>query len=212
MMTNSEIERYIKNHTTPEAIHLAELNRETNLKILYPRMLSGHVQGKFLEMISCMIRPKMILEIGTYTGYSAICLAKGLTKEGVIHTIEINPELENFSKIYFRKAGLEHNVKQYIGNAIDIISLINKIFDLVFIDADKENYLNYYNLVFDKVRKGGFILADNALWDGKVVKPVEQGDKETEGIIKFNDFVQNDNRVENILFPLRDGIMMIRKI
>lgn len=212
MMINPEIERYIKNHTTPEAKHLAELNRETYVKILYPRMLSGHVQGKFLEMISCMIRPKIILEIGTYTGYSAICLAKGLTKEGVIHTIEINPELEDFSKNYFRKAGLEHNVKQYIGNAIDVIPLINKIFDLVFIDADKENYLNYYNLVFDKVRKGGFILVDNALWDGKVVKPVEQGDKETEGIIKFNDFVQNDNRVENILFPLRDGIMMIRKL
>lgn len=212
MMTDPEIERYIKNHTTPEAIHLSELNRETNLKILYPRMLSGHVQGKFLEMISCMIRPKMILEIGTYTGYSAICLAKGLTKEGVIHTIEINPELEDFQKNYFSKAGLEHSVKQYIGNAIDIIPLINKIFDLVFIDADKENYLNYYNLVFDKVRKGGFILADNALWDGKVVKPIEHGDKETEGIIKFNDFVQNDNRVENILFPLRDGIMMIRKL
>ncbi len=212
MMTNPEIERYIKNHTTPEAKHLAELNRETNLKILYPRMLSGHIQGKFLEMISCMIRPKMILEIGTYTGYSAICLAKGLTKEGVIHTIEINPELENFSKNYFSKAGIEHRVKQYIGNAIEIIPLINKIFDLVFIDADKENYLNYYKLVFDKVRRGGFILADNALWDGKVVKPVEQGDKETEGIIKFNDFVQNDNRVENILFPLRDGIMMIRKL
>ena len=209
---NPKIEKYINEHTGNEDLILQELNRETHLKVQYPRMLSGYIQGKFLKAISYMIRPDNILEIGTYTGYSAICLATGLKNGSLLHTIEINPEIEDFAKKYFRKAGLESCIKQYIGNALNIIPEIDEMFDLVFIDADKENYLKYYKLVFDKVRKGGFILADNALWGGKVVLPVKHADKETIGVIKFNDFVQSDDRVENVLLPLRDGIMLMRKL
>ncbi len=211
-MKTKHIEEYIKNHTSEEDSLLADLDRETNLKVMYPRMLSGHLQGKFLEMISCMINPKTILEIGTYTGYSAICLAKGLSVDGVLHTIEINPELNNISDRYFDKSGMKFKIQQHTGSALDIVPKIKEIFDLVFIDADKENYLNYYNLVFDKVNTGGFILADNALWAGKVVESPDKQDKETKGIIEFNNFVQQDKRVENMLLPLRDGIMMVRKI
>ena len=209
---DKKLENYITNHASPETKLLQELNRETHVKILFPRMMSGHLQGKFLEMVSWMIRPKRILEIGTYTGYSALCLASGLAENGLIHTIEINPELEDFIMKYVEKAGLTDRVKLHIGNAIDIIPQLNESYDLVFIDADKENYLNYYNLIFDKVRKGGFILADNALWDGKVIKSEQKMDKETSGIINFNDFVQNDKRVENVLLPFRDGVMVVRKI
>jgi predicted O-methyltransferase YrrM len=174
--------------------------------------MSGHLQGKFLEMISWMIRPERVLEIGTYTGYSAICLASGLSENGLIHTIEVNQELEDFIKRYIKKAGLTGKINIHIGNALEIIPRLDETFDLVFIDADKENYLNYYNLVFEKVRKGGFILADNALWNGKVVESNKKPDKETEGIIEFNDFVRNDKRVENVLLPLRDGVMIVRKL
>ena len=208
---DKKLEDYIIDHTSPEAKLLQELNRETHVKVLFPRMMSGHLQGKFLEMVSWMIRPKRILEIGTYTGYSALCLASGLSENGLIHTIEIDPELEDFIMKYVEKAGLTDRVKLHIGNAIDIIPHLNESFDLVFIDADKENYLNYYNLIFDKVRKGGFILADNALWDGKVIKTEQKLDKETSGIIEFNDFVQDDKRVENVLLPFRDGVMVVRK-
>ena len=159
-----------------------------------------------------MINPKAILEIGTYTGYSAICLAKGLSVDGVLHTIEINPELSNISDRYFDKSGMKFKIQQHNGKALDIIPTLNDEFDLVFIDADKENYLNYYHLIFDKVKTGGFILADNALWDGKVIESPDQHDKETIGIVEFNKFVQQDKRVENMLLPLRDGIMMVRKI
>ena len=209
---DNKIEDYITAHTSAEPELLQKLNRETHVKVLFPRMMSGHLQGKFLQMISWMIRPERALEIGTYTGYSAICLADGLKEHGLVHTIEINPELEDFIMNYLEKAGLSDKVKLHIGNALDIIPELNESFDLVFIDADKENYLNYYNLIFDKVRKGGFILADNALWNGKVVESKKRPDKETEGIIKFNDFVQNDDRVENVLLPVRDGIMIVRKI
>ncbi len=209
---DKKLENYIINHTSAETKLLRELNRETHVKVLFPRMMSGHLQGKFLEMVSWMIRPKRILEIGTYTGYSALCLASGLSENGLIHTIEINPELEDFIMKYVEKAGLTDRVKLHIGNAIDIIPQLDESFDLVFIDADKENYLNYYNLIFEKVRKGGFILADNALWDGKVIKPEQKMDKETSGITEFNDFVQNDKRVENVLLPFRDGVMVVRKI
>ncbi len=208
---DEKLENYIINHTSAEAKLLKKLNRETHVKVLFPRMMSGHLQGKFLEMVSWMIRPKRILEIGTYTGYSALCLASGLSENGLIHTIEIDPELEDFIMKYVEKAGLTNRVKLHIGNAIDIIPHLNESFDLVFIDADKENYLNYYNLIFDKVRKGGFILADNALWDGKVIKTEQKMDKETSGIIEFNDFVQGDKRVENVLLPFRDGVMVVRK-
>ena len=209
---DNKLENYITDHTSPESELLQKLNRETHVKILFPRMMSGHLQGKFLEMISWMIRPERVLEIGTYTGYSAICLASGLSENGLIHTIEVNQELEDFIKRYIKKAGLTGKINIHIGNALEIIPRLDETFDLVFIDADKENYLNYYNLVFEKVRKGGFILADNALWNGKVVESNKKPDKETEGIIEFNDFVRNDKRVENVLLPLRDGVMIVRKL
>lgn len=211
-MINPEFEKYAEKHSTKESDILYKLNRETHLKVLMPRMLSGAIQGKFLEMVSCMIRPKQILEIGTYTGYSAICLAKGLPVDGTIHTIEKNPELENMSKKFFKAAGIEHQVKYYLGNALDIIPNINEVLDLVFLDADKDNYLNYYHLVIDKVRTGGFILADNVFWSGKVLNKPDPNDKETLGIIAFNDFIQNDDRVDNLMLPLRDGLMLIKKI
>lgn len=210
-MIDMNLEKYIEGHNSPEDEILAELNRETNLKALFPRMLSGHVLGKFLEMVGFMVRPNRILEIGTYTGYATICLAKALAEKGLIHTIELNPELDYISTKYFKKSNVEDKIVKYTGNALEIIPAIDEMFELVFIDADKENYLNYYQLVFDKVRKGGIILADNALWDGKVLNQVGNSDKETKGIIDFNDFVQQDDRVENILIPLRDGVMMIRK-
>ena len=211
-MYNLDIEKYIELHSSEETSILKKLNRETNLKVLMPRMLSGHLQGKFLEMISLMIKPRQILEIGTYTGYSAICLSAGFCKGGIIHTIEKNSELEDIANRYFNKAGIKNKVKFYLGDAMNIIPDINEIFDLVFIDADKENYLNYYNLVFNKVRKGGFIIADNALWDGKVIESDYKDDKETIGIVRFNDYVQKDKRVENMILPLRDGLMIIRKL
>ena len=209
---NEAIDKYISNHTSPESDVLGKLNRETHLRILNPRMLSGHIQGKFLEMISRMIRPESILEIGTYTGYSAICLAKGLKNGGILHTIEINQELEIIARDYIAKAGLQNVIRQHIGDALKIIPTLNEEFDLVFIDADKENYLRYYQMAFDSVKKGGFILADNALWDGKVVESDLQADKETRGIKAFNDFVQNDARVENVLLSIRDGVMLVCKL
>jgi len=211
-MLSNELNQYIEDHTSPEDEVLYELRRQTNLKILYPRMISGPVQGKFLEMISYMNQPKNVLEVGTYTGYSAICFAKGLPKTGQLHTIELNPELCDFAYKYFKKAGVSEKIVQHIGNALDIIPQLNKQWDLVFLDADKENYLNYYKLVFDKVRKGGFILADNVLWDGKVISPKAKSDKETKGIIEFNNFVKNDDRVENLLLSIRDGVMVLRKL
>lgn len=208
---DKKLENYITGHTSAEPELLQRLNRETHVKILFPRMMSGHLQGKFLEMISWMVRPERVLEIGTYTGYSAICLSAGLTENGSLHTIEINPELEDFILKYIREAGLSEKINLHIGDAMEVIPQLDEKFDLVFIDADKENYLNYYHLVFDKVKKGGFILADNALWDGKVLSPDKKMDKETTGIVEFNDFVQNDDRVENVLLPLRDGVMVVRK-
>ena len=210
-MQTTDFDEYLLSHTSETNSILNDLYRETNLKILMPRMLAGPLQGKFLEMISCMIKPMSILEIGTYTGYSAICLSAGLTDGGMIHTIEKNPELKAIAEKYFEKAGLTKKVKYYLGNAINIIPDINEQFDLVFIDADKKNYLNYYKQIFDKVKTGGFIIADNALWDEKVLTKPDPRDKETLGIIEFNDFIQKDDRVENMLLPLRDGLMIVRK-
>lgn len=208
---DQKLNEYIVRYSTKEDKILEELNRETNLKILYPRMLSGHLQGKILEMISKMISPVNILEIGTYTGYSAICLAKGLNKSGKVHTIERNDELKDFSEKYFKKAGFDEKIVLYTGDAKKIIPGINSLFELVFIDADKHEYLNIYKLVFDKVSVGGYILADNVLWGGKVIKKQKSQDKETRGIVEFNDYVQNDSRVENVILPVRDGLMIIRK-
>jgi caffeoyl-CoA O-methyltransferase len=212
-MIPDEIHEYCELHTTPEPEVLNRLNRETHLTQVYPRMLSGHLQGTFLRMISAMIKPGRVLEIGTFTGYSAICLAGGGEIAGglVLHTIEANPELEPLIRKYIREAGLEQVIQLHIGDAVQIIPTLDDVWDLVFIDADKPNYLNYYNMVLPKVRQGGFILADNALWDGRVLD-ASTTDKETRGIIEFNEFVQRDERVENMLLPLRDGIMLIRKL
>lgn len=208
---NKELEEYILEHTTQEESVLKELTRETHINVMRPRMLSGHLQGQLLKMLSSMLSPKNILEIGTYTGYSGICLAQGLSKEGKLYTIDINDEIEDFTLSFIEKAGLTDKIEFLIGDALEIIPTLDKQWDLVFIDADKRDYLNYYNAVIDNVRPGGFILADDVLWDGKVVEKVEKNDKQTQGIIAFNKFVQEDDRVENVIIPLRHGITLIRK-
>lgn len=211
-MINQKILEYSESHTTEETDLLRKLYRETNLKVIMPRMLSGHLQGVLLKMLSFMIKPKYILEIGTYTGYSAICLAEGLAEGGKLITIEKNPEVEAIAKRYFSESGQSEKIDFCIGDAMEIIPNLKLTFDLIFIDADKENYLNYYDLAFDKLRKGGIIIADNALWEAKVLQIPKLNDIETIGIQKFNNFVQADKRVENILLPIRDGLMIIRKI
>jgi caffeoyl-CoA O-methyltransferase len=206
------LEKYVENHTTQEPEILKKLNRETHAKVLMPQMLSGHVQGRFLSMMSKMIQPLRVLEIGTFTAYSTLCLSEGLKEGGMIHTIDINAELAETVKKYVKDAGAEKKIKTYTGNALHIIPAINEIFDLVFIDADKNNYCNYYNMVFDKVRKGGYILADNVLWSGKVVEPVKTADEETRGIIEYSNMIIKDKRAESVLIPIRDGVMVSRKI
>jgi predicted O-methyltransferase YrrM len=208
---NKELNEYVENHTDSEPALLKKLNRETYVNVLKPRMLSGHFQGRFLSMLSHMIKPLTVLEIGTYTGYSALCLAEGLQENGVIHTIDINEELATLVNKYIVEAGFEKRIIPYVGDAIEVIPTLNYLYDLVFIDADKINYLNYYNLVFDKVKKGGYIIADNVLWSGKVIVG-EKVDKDTQAILDFNDFVHQDNRVENVLLPVRDGLMILRKL
>jgi predicted O-methyltransferase YrrM len=205
-----ELEEYIEQHTTPHDTVLAELERTTYLDFLMPRMLSGKVQGQFLSMISGMIQPKRILEIGTYTGYSAICFAKGLATDGKLITLDINEELSDTVKLFIDKSGLTDKIELRIGNAMEIIPTLNETFDLVFIDADKENYSNYFDLVFPKIRIGGYILADNVLWSGKVIE--NKIDRDTKALKDFSDKVQQDNRVENVMLSIRDGILMIKKI
>lgn len=205
------IEEYSLLHTEEEPEVLQELTKETWLKALNPRMLSGHLQGRFIAAISQMIQPKRILEIGTYTGYSTICWAEGLAENGKIITIDINEEIENLTRKYFKKAKLENAVDSRLGDALKIIPTLDEVFDIVFIDADKENYLNYYNLVFDKVRKGGYIIADNVLWSGKVIEPVAKNDIQTQKLMEYTQFVSTDSRVKNILLPLRDGLLISRK-
>ena len=206
------LEQYILNHISPEENYLRELDRETNIKVLRSRMLSGHLQGQLLQMISSMIRPHCILEIGTFTGYSALCLAKGLIDGGKLHTIEIDDELESIAQKYFKQSGMADRIVQHIGDACHIIPSIQQSFDLVFIDADKRDYCDYYRLVFDKVPVGGFILADNILWNGKVIDPEAAEEEQTRGILQFNDMVQNDPRVRNVILPVRDGIMLVQKV
>jgi caffeoyl-CoA O-methyltransferase len=207
-----ELQQYITAHTTPESPLLYQLNRETHTKVMKPRMLSGQVQGRFLAMISQMIRPRQVLEIGTYTGYSAICLAEGLAPGGLVHTIDVNEELEEMVRAYLSRAGLDEQVRYYIGPALEVIPTLDYAFDLVFIDADKLNNARYYELVLDKVVPGGFILVDNVLWSGKVAQAADKKiDADTRSILDFNARVQADERVENMLLPLRDGLLMIRK-
>ncbi len=206
-----EINNYCEEYSQKEDDVLYDLNRKTNQKILRPRMLSGHLQGQLLTMFSNMISPSKILEIGTYTGYSAICLARGLKKDGVLHTIDINEELEYFAREYFEKANLSKQIISHVGNAMDILPKLNISWDLVFIDADKENYINYYNLVFDQINKGGFIIFDNVLWSGKVIQEINPKDKETVALVELAKILESDNRVENVLLPVRDGLFMVRK-
>lgn len=205
------VNNYVETYTTPEDPVLAKLNRETNMKVILPIMLSGHLQGAVLQAISFLLNPRRILEIGTYTGYSAICLAKGLTQDGHLHTIDVNEELRDMCFRYICEAGLEEKITLHTGQAEKIIPELDEIFDLVFIDADKVNYSLYYDQVFDKVRKGGFILADNVLYDGEVVLPEAEQSKNAKAIHAFNEKLRNDDRIEQVLLPIRDGIMIARK-
>jgi predicted O-methyltransferase YrrM len=209
MSNSSEINDYCLSHTTPHSKVLHELERATHLKTLSPQMLSGHMQGTVLRFLSGMLRPNVILEIGTFTGYSAICLAEGLDENGVLHTIDPNQELQHISREFFIKAGIKDKVKSHLGKAEEIIPDMDLIFDLVFIDAGKQQYSLFYDLVIDKIRPGGIILVDNTLWSGKVI--LEKKDADTQIIDEFNKKVQDDDRVENVLMPIRDGLMMIRK-
>ena len=205
-----DLNTYIEKHTRDEGDVLKALERETYLKVLMPRMLSGHIQGQVLRMFSMMIQPETILEIGTFTGYSAICLAEGLTPDGKLHTIDVNEELRPMVQSYFDKAGVSDKIVYHTGNAVEIIPTLDMKIDLVFIDADKENYSNYFDLVIDKVRPGGYIIADNVLWSGKVIEP--KPDEETRSLMAFNEKVYADQRVDNVLVPVRDGLMVMRKL
>lgn len=206
-----EVDCFVTRNTENEPDILKELNHETWEKVLIPRMLSGHLQGRVLSMLSHMIKPKTILEIGTYTGYSAICMAEGLQDGGKIHTIDINEELESMVNKYISKSNLKGTIINHIGNAIEIIPTLPDKFDLVFIDADKTNYANYYDLVFDQVNSGGYIIADNVLWSGKVADGEKNTDADTQALITYSDKIHNDDRVQNVLFPIRDGLMIARK-
>ncbi|MBC3539952.1 O-methyltransferase [Rufibacter sediminis] len=207
-----DLNAYAEAHTSPETPLLHQLNRETHLKVMKPRMLSGHLQGRTLAMFSQMLRPRRILEIGTYTGYSALCLAEGLTEDGVLHTIDVNDELEDMVRGYIGAAGLEQKIQLHIGQAAEVIPTLQEQWDLVFIDADKKSNGLYYDLVLDSVRPGGFILTDNVLWSGKVVEKFRPKlDKDTELVLDFNRKVHEDPRVENLLLPMRDGILVARK-
>lgn len=207
---SEEIENYITNHSEDEPKLLNKLTKETHLKVIQPRMISGHFQGRVLSMLSKIIQPKNILEIGTYTGYSAICLAEGLAKGGQLHTIDINEELYDFQKKYFDESGFEKQITQHIGDALNIIPTLNLKFDLVFIDADKPNYVNYFNLIIDKMNKGGVILSDNVLWSGKVVEEIKPNDKATITLLEYNKKLKEDSRIETVLLPIRDGLTISR--
>jgi caffeoyl-CoA O-methyltransferase len=209
---NEKLLTYSEKHSDDESVLLQELNRETYAKVLAPRMLSGHLQGRCLAMLSNMIEPQNILEIGTYTGYSAICLSEGLQAHGKLLTIDINDELSEMVHAYFDKAGLMNKLEHITGDALKIIPELKINFDLVFIDADKENYCNYYDLVFDKLNPGGYIIADNVLWSGHVIEHESTWDHETKCIHAFNEKVKNDPRVSRVLLPIRDGLLVIRKL
>jgi predicted O-methyltransferase YrrM len=203
------LERFAEEHTKPESELLKELSRETYARIYMPQMISGHLQGQFLRIISLLVQPENILDIGTFTGYSSICLSSGLQQGGKLFTIDVNEELKEMAERYFQRAGIRDKIEYMIGNAASIIPTLDVSFDIVFIDADKVNYSTYYDLVFDKVRSGGVILADNVLWSGKVVE--DDQESETKALVAFSNKVQADNRVDNVLITQRDGLMLIRK-
>lgn len=210
---SEELLKYCEDHSSEEDELLLHISRETHAKVMMPRMLSGHLQGKTLELLVKMANPKTILEIGTYTGYSGICMARGLSDGGKLITLDINDELEGMVRGFFKKSGLEDKIDYRLGNALDIIPTLEGNFDFVFIDADKANYINYYNLVVDRMNPGGIILADNVLWSGKVlVNEGQKIDKDTKVILEYNQMVQDDPRVENVLLPIRDGLMLARRL
>tara|TARA_R110002049_G_scaffold148844_1_gene311803 strand:- start:423 stop:1067 length:645 start_codon:yes stop_codon:yes gene_type:complete len=208
-----DIDNYVVSHSGNEPKLLQQLNRETYQKILQPRMLSGHYQGRVLSMISKLLNPKNILEIGTYTGYSALCLAEGMQTPGALHTIDINEELIDFQRKYFDKSRYGSQIHQHLGNALDIIPKLDTTFDLVFIDADKENYSNYFNIVIDKLNTGGIILSDNVLWSGKVLETTfKKDDTSTPALIAYNALLKIDKRIETVILPIRDGLTISRKL
>lgn len=207
----ADIAAYAEAHTSPETELLRQLSRNTHAHILAPRMLSGHLQGRFLAMIARLVCPRRILEIGTYTGYSALCLAEGLTDDGRLITIDRNEEIETIARSYWQQSPLNSKIELRIGNAADIIPALSDLFDLVFIDADKRSNALYFDLIMDKLRPGGVVLTDNVLWSGKVTGAVKPADQDTVAVLAFNQKIQDDPRVDNVLLPIRDGIMMIRK-
>ena len=207
---SEDLEDYVTAHSQDEPALLAQLNKETYQKILLPRMLSGHFQGRVLSMLSKLIRPTSILEIGTYTGYATLCLCEGMQENAIVHTIDIKEELVDFQRKYFDKSPWGNQIVQHLGEAVDIIPTLETKFDLVFIDADKENYLNYYELIVPKMNKGGIILSDNVLWSGKVVEPLKEGDLSTKILLEYNQRLKNDPRVETVLLPIRDGLTVSR--
>ncbi len=208
---DSVIEQYALEHSEGESALLNELNRQTHIKVIQPRMLSGHLQGRILSLLSQSIRPKTILEIGTYTGYSALCMAEGLQENGQLYTIDNNKEIAPFANKYFNKSSYKNLIKMIVGNALDVIPDLNLKWDLVFIDADKENYSNYFDAIIENVNQGGMIIADNVLWSGKVTKPTSKNDVETQALKSFNEKVHSDSRVSNVLMPVRDGMMIMIK-
>lgn len=211
-MEIAKLTDYILSHSDEEGKLLAALNRDANVNLLHPRMLSGHLQGRILKMFCRMMRPKRVLEIGTYTAYATLCLAEGIDEDALVHTIEINDEMEDFIRKYLDKSSLKSKIKLHFGDAMEIIPQLNETFDMVFIDANKRIYSEYYDLVFPMVRPGGLILADNTLWDGKVIEEhIPAADKQTWGILDFNEKIKADNRIEKVILPLRDGLTMIWK-
>lgn len=207
---SEELENYAAQHTEDEPLLLQELNKRTHLNVLQPRMISGHFQGRFLSLLSKMVQPRTILEIGTYTGYATLCLAEGLHPEGVLHTIDIKEELTDLQREFFDRSGYGSRIVQHLGKAVDIIPSLNTTFDLVFIDADKQNYAHYFDLVIEKMNRGGIILSDNVLWSGKVVEEVKHNDKHTQALMAYNQKIKDDPRVETVLLPIRDGITLSR--
>lgn len=207
-----EIENYATQHSEDEPILLQELTKKTFLNVLQPRMLSGHFQGRLLSLLSKLVQPKTILEIGTYTGYATLCLAEGLQTNGTLHTIDVNEELQDLQREFFERSGKGNQIIQHLGQALDIIPSLNTKFDLVFIDADKKNYANYFDLVIEKMNQGGIILSDNVLWSGKVIEEIKQNDKQTQALMAYNQKIKNDPRVETLLLPIRDGLTVSRVI